>query len=524
MVDNWHLDLDERRKFLGLTQGTLAQMTGVSREHLGLVERGQETASPKLRWDIEQELKVQAVLRHCKQTNCEDCMEKEPPHRQMKGIKEKRLQYGVSRFEVMRGTLIAGDDLQVLESGKQIENSAYWREKIDDFLSTHRPRCPKEILIDYVTIRFPYTVKCTDGEGDEHGSIKDIWENVLGIQMNDALMYREDKNFHNYTVLYQLFEITLRFSPKHDSGVLLEMRGKGCRNFESILRAQGRDWYDFFDKCLEKRGSITRLDIAVDDTIGLLSIPELIEKRKQGFADFGRMQSVDCHESTLPDRLLEDSEDGTPDMGATLSIGSPRSPIRFCFYEKNYEQAKKQGRPLGEILGVKNRVEIRLRDDRAQNALQYLVSQRDIGGLAFGIINDKIRFLACPRWERFANEDWEKIQLTTKPEKYTDERSWRWFVNQCVPTLKYHMIQDTMRDTDRVNEAVRRAKLSSRHKAMLKQSGVDESQVILPELLVHAGMVEPYEIRGRGNDSVHQSSQKPITYTPITWDEIAEVV
>jgi len=499
MVDNWHLDLGERRKFLGLTQKTLSEIVGVSREHLGLVERGQEGASPKLRWSIEQELKVQAVLRHCKQTDCSDCKEAEAPHLQIEGIKEKQLQYGVSRFEVMRGALITEDDLQALECRELIEGSEYWREQIDEFLSTHRPRCPKEILIDYVTIRFPHTVKDAAGDGDEHGCIKDIWESVLGVRINDDLMYREDKNFHNYTVLYQLFEITLRFSSKFDSGVLLEMRGKGCRNFEAILQAQGWDWYDFFDKCLERQGSVTRLDIAVDDTIGLLSIPELIEKRKQGLADFGRMQSVDCHESTLPDRLLEEADVGISDVGSTISIGSPRSPIRFCLYEKNYEQAKKQGRPLGEILGVKNRVEIRLRDDRAQNALQYLVSQRDIGGLAFGIINDKIRFRACPRWDRFIGKGWELIQLTTEPEEYTDERSWRWFVNQCVPTLKYHMIQDILRDIDRVNDAVRRAKLSSRHKAMLKQSGVDESQVILPELLVHAGMVEPYEMRGRSN-------------------------
>ncbi|MCL2588790.1 MAG: replication initiation factor domain-containing protein, partial [Oscillospiraceae bacterium] len=216
-------------------------------------------------------------------------------------------------------------------------------------------------------------------------------------------------------------------------------------------------------------------------------IPELIEKRKQGLADFGRMQSVEFHESTLPDRLLEESAEGTPDMGATLTVGSPRSPIRFCFYEKNYEQAKKQNAPLGFMCGVKNRMEIRLRDDRAQNALRYLVDERDIGDLAYGIIHDKIRFLFCPRWDRFIGEGWEKIQLTTKPEPYSDERSWRWFVNQCAPTVKYHLIRDVLHDTNLVNEAVQSAKLSPRHKAMLKQSGLDESQIILPELLVTAG-------------------------------------
>jgi len=273
---------------------------------------------------------------------------------------------------------------------------------------------------------------------------------------------------------------------------LLEMRGTGCRNFEAILQAQNRSWYDFFDKCLEKQGHITRLDIAIDDTIGLLSIPELIERREQGRVDFGRMQSVDCHTSTLPDRLLEDAGIGISDVGCTMNIGSSRSPLRFCFYEKNYEQAKKQGVPLGEILGMKNRVEIRLRDDRAQNALQHLVATRDVGALAFGIINDRLHFFDCPRWDRFANEDWERIQLTTKPEDYTDARSWRWFVNQCAPTLKYHLMRDVIRDTNCVNGVVQAAKLSSRHKARLKQMGWDVSQIILPELHLHETEVREY--------------------------------
>jgi len=57
MQDSWYLDLSKRRKFFGLAQEALAKVVGVSREHLGLVERGQEVASPKLRLEIDQEHK-----------------------------------------------------------------------------------------------------------------------------------------------------------------------------------------------------------------------------------------------------------------------------------------------------------------------------------------------------------------------------------------------------------------------------------------------------------------------------------
>ncbi|MCL2842604.1 MAG: replication initiation factor domain-containing protein, partial [Oscillospiraceae bacterium] len=365
MVENWHISVSEQRKSFDLTQETFAELVGISRVYLNQIEGGKVDVPPKLRLDIEHELHVQAALRHCKQTDCGDCQ---------------------------------------------------------------RIRCPKEVLIDYVSIRFPHTVKDAGGDGDEHGCIKDIWESVLGIQMNDGYMFREERNYHNYTVMYQIWDITLRFSPKSQSGVFLEMRGKGCRVFEAILQSQSRSWYDFFDSCLAKGGQATRLDIAVDDTIGLLSIPELIEKRKQGLVDFGRVQLVDCYTSTLPDSLLEEAEAGTSDMGHTMNVGSPKGPIRFCLYEKSYEQAKKQGVPLGSIGGVKNRVEMRLRDDRAQQAIGHLAASRDISAIAFGILNERLRFFTpdqrdCPKWRRFAGEDWDKIALTTKPEAYTDERS-----------------------------------------------------------------------------------------------------
>jgi len=505
---DWNLGMSERRKFLGLTQEGLAKLVGVSREHLGRIEGGKVEASPEMRRDIDRELKVQAVLRYCGKTNCSDCKNMEEagrtPHMQITDIKEKRLVYGVSRAEVIKGTLISEADLSALERSEHISGGEEWVQEIDDFLYVHRPRCPKEILIDYVNIRFPHTVKYADGDGDEHGCVKDIWESVLGIQMNDDFMFREERNYHNYTVVYQFWELTLRFSPKSNSGVLLEMRGQGCRAFEAILQSQNRSWYDFFERCLEKNGHITRLDIAVDDTIGLLSIPELIEKRKKGWVDFGRVQAVDCHESTLPDRLLEEAGEGISDMGCTMSIGSRKSPIRFCLYEKEYEQAKKHGIPLGELLGVKNRVEIRLRDDRAQNALCHLVASRDVGALAFGILNERLQFFTvdhngevwdCPKWRRFAGLDWAEVELTTKPEPYTDERSWRWFRIQCAPTVKYHLMRDVIHGTNFVNATVPAAVLSKRHEALLKQTGLDYSDIVVPELYLDE--VEGRERKGQ---------------------------
>jgi len=37
---------------------------------------------------------------------------------------------------------------------------------------------------------------------------------------------------------------------EQEKGVLLELKGCGCRHFESYLLAQERSWYEFFMDCL----------------------------------------------------------------------------------------------------------------------------------------------------------------------------------------------------------------------------------------------------------------------------------
>ena len=66
-------------------------------------------------------------------------------------------------------------------------------------------------------------------------------------------------------------------------------------------------------------------------------------------------------------------------MGNTLYLGSAKSEIYFCIYEKDYEQYVKAGIPMEETK-VKNRFEIRLKDDLVQST-QCLIcwSTRTLG-------------------------------------------------------------------------------------------------------------------------------------------------
>ena len=61
----------------------------------------------------------------------------------------------------------------------------------------------------------------------------------------------------------------------------MELKGRGCRQFESYLLAQQRSWYEFFMDVLVAGGVMKRLDLAINDKTGILNIPVLTEKCQQ---------------------------------------------------------------------------------------------------------------------------------------------------------------------------------------------------------------------------------------------------
>ena len=73
-------------------------------------------------------------------------------------------------------------------------------------------------------------------------------------------------------------------------------------------------------------------------------------------------------------------------MGRTLYLGSLKSDVYFCIYEKDYEQYVKLGTPLEEA-DIINRFEIRLRNERAYYAVRDLLTYYDAEQTAFSIIN-----------------------------------------------------------------------------------------------------------------------------------------
>lgn len=385
-------------------------------------------------------------------------------------LKQKRMAYGISQNRLAVCAGISREYLNKIENGK-LAPSPEILKKLQQALEKLNPDSPLELMIDYVRIRFPTM------------NVQYVVEQILKLKMD--YMIHEDFGFYSYTEHFVLGDIFVLISADTEKGVLVEMKGKGCRQMENYLLAQHRSWYDFFSDILKEKGIMKRLDIAINDKAGILDIPMLTTKceNEECISIFRSFKSYRSGE------LLKSREDDKYGMGSTLYIGSLKSDVYFCTYEKAYEQYAKYHIPV-EDTDIRNRFEIRLKNERACKALEDLVAYQDAERTAFSIINRYIRFVdsvegkrrsdwpLSPDWEYFIGTNRGRLKLTTRPEPYTFQRTLNWLSHQVGPTLKVTKELDALKGTEILDTIIKEAKLTKKHKKLIKQQTASISELI----------------------------------------------
>ena len=327
-------------------------------------------------------------------------------------LKERRSAYGISQNKLAVAAGMARSYISDIETGKVILT----KDKEDmllESLERYNPDAQLTMLFDYVRIRFPTT------------DVKYVVESILKLKFD--FMIHADFGFYSYAEHYYMGDIFVLTSPDKEKGVLLELKGQGCRQFECFLLAQHRSWYDFFMDALLENGVFKRLDLAINDMAGILNIPELTEK---------------CGKEE-------------------------------CIYEKDYEQYVKYDIPIDET-PIKNRFEIRLKNERAYYAVRDLLTFYDPERTAFSIVNRYLRFADKEMdkrrsdwktndcWLQFLGEGRESLKLTTAPEPYSFQRTLNWLSRQVAPTLKVAMKLDELHHTTLIDDMMKHAKLTDR--------------------------------------------------------------
>ena len=386
----------------------------------------------------------------------------------IKELKTKRKNYAVSQMKLATDLGISRQYINEIENGKVIPKDEL-KEKILYELEKLNPNAPLFLLIDYFRVRFSTT------------DVKEIIEKVLRIKFN-YLNY-EEYGFYSYENHYAIGNIFIMVSKDISKGVLVELKGQGCRQMESYLIAQGRSWYDFMLDCLIAGGIMKRIDLAINDRVGILNIPELTQKcrNEECISYFRSFKSYRTGEL----KMRKDKEF----MGNTLYIGSLKSELYFCIYEKDYEQYFKNGISI-EDSEIKNRFEIRLKNERAYHAVVDLITYRDAEHTAFSIINHYVRFVdknttiskskwkINNRWAWFIGENRKPLKLTSQPEPYTIQKTLSWLSKQVAPTLKMIIEYDNQNNTTIFKDMINNTRLNNKQKQFLERQNIDIKEII----------------------------------------------
>lgn len=383
-------------------------------------------------------------------------------------LQYKRQKYGVSQNKLAISCGITRQYISDIETGKAKPTSKL-KALLDDNLDKLNPEQPLEMMIDYVRIRFPTL------------DVKYIVEEILGLKFD--YMLHEDYAFYSYTEHYHFGDVFILISDDIQKGVLLELKGKGCRQFEAFLLAQHRTWYEFFIDCLVQKCVFKRLDLAINDKTGILSIPTLVKK----------CQSEECISVFRSFKNYRSGElirrDEKTDMGNTLYIGSLKSEVYFCIYEKDYEQYVKNEIPIEEA-EIKNRFEIRLKNERATHAIIDLITNQDAEKTAFSIINRYLKFVDADenkrrsdwkinaQWKMFIGENRNVLRLTTSPQPYSITRTLTWLHKQVAPTLKTIQKIDKELNIQLLDDMIKNAKMTDKHEKILAQMTTSIEDVI----------------------------------------------
>lgn len=222
-------------------------------------------------------------------------------------------------------------------------------------------------------------------------------QSVLGVQallgLPANIQWQEQRKFvYGYPVTTHWNNINIRWGADNeefystddvksasekvnlDMGVCLEMSGQGCRAFEQYGHG---DWLKLFQTISELEGdiSITRLDIAYDDHIGLLDINRIrmdVEDR-----------NVVCKSRKTAVHWSDDWDEDI--QGLTVEVGSRKSLVLVRIYNKAAERGFDHTKHW-------IRVEIQLRKERAKVAFLEILKEQHIGFTASGILRNYCTF------------------------------------------------------------------------------------------------------------------------------------
>lgn len=224
----------------------------------------------------------------------------------------------------------------------------------------------KRALIDWVSGTFQYL-----------DTIDDVVES-MGLEMCQFVQGNGGK--FGYRSHYMFGHIFIYYEGNENMGIHVEMSGQGCREFELLSSVS---WEDFISSVLQY-GKLSRLDVAVDEFEGILSLPTI----KRAIRD-GRVVSRFKKTRTITECTLKNGNE----LGNTIYFGRPSSALQVRFYDK-YAERVANGKEIEEGVTHWVRVELQMRNAHANNFALVMIYDSDntpLGAQICGVLKEYIR-------------------------------------------------------------------------------------------------------------------------------------
>ena len=269
--------------------------------------------------------------------------------------------------------------------------------------SNHTPT--QSAFIDWLTFRFT----------GQFAAIESVLE-VLGgaegfVSIHPRMGYRHAVTREGVTVMW---------GGKEDDAAHVSLTGVGCRAIERL--PDFFSWEVYLSRLLLRGAQFSRVDVAIDDRSGLVTVAKVREAEW-----VGRARGMYDTSSRGKDRVC---------TGETVYFGRRVSDTFVRIYNKALEQG---------VEGDWTRVEVECKRKRA-HLMAEAVASGDLGEVVRGFLMGHLRFVeavADTNRDRWPLLDWwseflqgvQALRLTVGKPSVSLERSVAWVRRQVAPTL-----------------------------------------------------------------------------------------
>lgn len=223
---------------------------------------------------------------------------------------------------------------------------------------------------------------------------------------------------YQYTRTLKCGGVSILTDHPGNDNLRLVIKGEGCRELEGSGAITG--WSEFLARLLRADAKFSRLDAAIDDHDGILSIDAILLCCKEG-------RVVSRYNKIMPHEPLCLTTGRVIGRGASFGERSSETTVRI------YDKAMKEQTADPWI-----RVELETRDGKAQALAQAIGEGQGeiVPHTLLGCVDFKVRGSA-ERRERWATEQWwtrflgttERFHLETAPRNESLEKSYNWLMH-----------------------------------------------------------------------------------------------